>query len=76
MRNHYSIIGAILIALGTFLIIIGIIFLTKNDVVPQPWEISGKCETNGKYFVEVWHEVTPEEYIGLDIGDEYSLGDQ
>ena len=71
MRNYYSIISAILIILGAFAIITGIALLTKDSPAPEPWEINGKCEAGGKYYVEVWHEVTPEEYIGLDVGDEY-----
>ena len=71
MKNFYIIISALLIFLGTFAIITGIELLKKDATTPEPWEISGKYETNGKCFVEVWHEVTPEEYIGLDVGDEY-----
>ena len=71
MRTYYSIISALLIFLGAFAIITGIALLTKDATEPEPWEISGKYEVNGKCFVEVWHEVTPEEYIGLDVGDEY-----
>lgn len=42
---------------------------------PEPYEVVGKCEHDGKCYVETWIEVTPEEYIGLDIGDEFERRD-
>ena len=67
--NKDGIIAGLFIAMVSVLIVI---FLSAKDTTaPEPWEISGKCEANGKCYVEVWHEVTPEEYIGLDVGDEY-----
>ena len=68
-----AIIAGLFIALISICIVIFI--SDKNTTTPAPWEISGKCEVDGKCYVQVWHEVTPEEYIGLDIGDEYQLHD-
>ena len=68
-----AIIAGLFIALISICIVIFI--SDKNTTTPAPGEISGKCEVDGKCYVQVWHEVTPEEYIGLDIGDEYQLHD-
>ena len=68
-----AIIAGLFIALISICIVLFI--SEKNTATPSPWEISGKCEVDGKCYVQVWHEVTPEEYIGLDIGDEYQLHD-
>lgn len=40
---------------------------------PIPYYVTDKAEANGKCYVETWLEVTPEEYIGLDIGDEWEI---
>lgn len=40
---------------------------------PEPHQITNKCEVDGKCYVETWIEVTPEEYIGLDVGDEFEV---
>ena len=37
-------------------------------------EVLEKYEYGGKCYIETWIEVTPKEYIGLDIGDDYMLG--
>lgn len=34
-------------------------------------EVVNKVESNGRYYLEIGVEVTPEEYIGYDVGDEY-----
>lgn len=34
-------------------------------------EVWDKHEQDNRCYINVWIEVTPEEYIGLDIGDEY-----
>ena len=68
-----AIIAGLFIALISICIVLFI--FEKNTATPAPWEISDKCEVDGKCYVQVWHEVTPEEYIGLDIGDEYQLHD-
>lgn len=38
---------------------------------PNPLHVTGKSEVDGKCYVQTWVEVTPEEYIGLDVGDEF-----
>ena len=58
------------------LCLIGLGFCIYDLIVgsrPKAYEIWDKGEYNGKCFVAVWHEVSPEEYIGLDIGDEYII---
>lgn len=45
--------------------------LRYENPKPEPQHITDKCEVDGKCYVETWIEVTPEEYIGLDIGDPY-----
>lgn len=40
---------------------------------PEPSQVEAKYERDGRCFVEIWVEVTPEEYIGLDVGDEYEI---
>ena len=45
---------------------------------PEPQAIGSvvdKYEGEGKCFIEVQVEITPEEYIGYDIGDKYSQRD-
>ena len=37
---------------------------------PKPMQVTDKYEAKGKCYIQTWIEVTPEEYIGLDIGDE------
>lgn len=38
---------------------------------PKPMQVTDRYEAKGKCYIQTWIEVTPEEYIGLDIGDEY-----
>lgn len=38
---------------------------------PEVMQIVDKYEADGKYYIQTWIEITPEEYIGYDIGDEY-----
>lgn len=40
---------------------------------PTSYQVIGKNEYNGKYYVEVIVEVDSMDYIGLDIGDEYII---
>ena len=35
--------------------------------------IVNKYEADGKYFVEIQAKITADEYIGYDIGDNYSI---
>ena len=47
-------------------------FLGQPEESQMVGEIVNKYEENGKCFVEVQIEITPEEYIGYDIGDDYT----
>lgn len=38
---------------------------------PKAMQIVDKYEAEGKCYIQTWIEITPEEYIGYDIGDEY-----
>ena len=64
-----------LVAAICFVITALIIFATcaAEERVPIPSQVEDKFERDGRCFVEIWVEVTPEEYIGLDIGDEYEI---
>lgn len=49
-----------------------IVFTVGRDYfikTTDSYQIVNKTEQEGRYYVEVWLEVTPEEYIGLDVGD-------
>ena len=59
--------------LATWLYIFYIILELTMYSAPEPCEIVGKREANGKCYVEVLVEVDPYDYIGLDIGDEYQI---
>lgn len=39
---------------------------------PTAHEVVGKYEQDGKCYIAVEVEVSPEEYIGYDIGDKYN----
>lgn len=45
--------------------------LTNPGDFPQLLEVVNKTEQGGKYYIEVSMEVSPEEYIGLDVGDTF-----
>lgn len=40
---------------------------------PKAMQIVDKYEADGKCYIQTWIEITPEEYIGYDIGDEYEV---
>lgn len=44
--------------------------IIKPEVKTYP--IVDKYEHNGKHYIAIEREVTPEEYIGYDVGDEYA----
>ena len=58
-------------------IILGFLMYGAIDLVSDeaymPCEITDKYEHNGKQYIGIAVEITPEEYIGLDIGDEYRI---
>lgn len=47
-------------------------FLSQSEESQTVWRIVNKYEKDGKCFVEVQIEISPEEYIGYDIGDDYT----
>lgn len=51
--------------------IVCVLFEYNKTKEVTPLEVVDKCEVDGKCYVETWIEVTPEDYIGLDIGDEF-----
>lgn len=40
---------------------------------PHPYQVTDKDEFGGRCYVQTWIEVTPEEYIGLEVGDEFEV---
>ena len=64
-----------IVALVCFVLVAVIILATCKAAgpTPEPSQVEDKFERDGRCFVEIWVEVTPEEYIGLDIGDEYEI---
>lgn len=44
---------------------------TEKTEAPETRQIVDKYEADGKCYIQTWIEITPEEYIGYDIGDEY-----
>lgn len=53
----------------------GIVFgmVTSPEPIPVAGQVNDKCENGGRCYVQTWVEVTPEDYIGLDIGDEFEV---
>lgn len=50
-----------------------------NQPEPQPQAVGSivnKYEADGKYFVEVQTEITADQYIGYDIGDNYLIKEE
>lgn len=52
-------------------------FVFGMVTVPEPSPVEGqvndKYENDGRCYVQTWVEVTPEDYIGLDVGDEFEV---
>lgn len=53
----------------------GIVFgrVTATEPAPVVGQVNDKCEVDGRCYVQTWVEVTPEDYIGLDVGDEFEV---
>lgn len=62
-----------IVSLICFIIVALIVLVTCSaaESNPKPSQVEAKYERDGRCFVEIWVEVTPEEYIGLDVGDEF-----
>ena len=65
-----------LIALAIIGFITGglIAYMVAMIVKPEAktYPIVDKYEHNGKHYIAIEREVTPEEYIGYDVGDDYA----
>ena len=72
MRKDKANYAMTLICLIIFSVILFVTCATQGPA-PVPSQVEDKFEKDGKCYVAVWVEVTPEEYIGLDIGDEYEI---
>lgn len=63
-----------LIAIG---ILIGYLLFKAVSLIGQPkittYPIVDKYEHDGKCYLTIEQEITPEEYIGYDIEDEYEV---
>lgn len=68
----FLVVFCALIIIGSILIAF-IIMDTWRYANPHPeqHQITDKIEVKDKCYIQAWIEVTPEEYIGLDIGDPY-----
>ena len=66
--------SAIVSLVCLFLVVLIVLATCKAaEPTPEPSQVEAKYERDGRCFVEIWVEVTPEEYIGLDVGDEYEI---
>lgn len=53
-------------------VIIGsLVIFSKPD--PASYWITNKYEYNGHYYVDIQVEISADDYIGYDIGDEYIM---
>lgn len=46
---------------------------TVSEESPRPYQVTDKDEFGGRCYVQTWVEVTPEDYIGLEVGDEFEV---
>lgn len=46
---------------------------TVPEESPCPYQVTDKDEFGGRCYVQTWIEVTPEDYIGLEVGDEFEV---
>lgn len=47
-----------------------ILYAERNKHHPKPYYVTDKAEFENRCYIQTWIEVEPEEYIGLDVGDE------
>lgn len=60
-----------IIAIG---LILAVVMVSKTpQKTAKICPVLNKTEANGKYYLEVALEVSGEEYIGYDVGDDYAL---
>lgn len=73
MRNQRYDLWVMLICLFlTFAIVISVSVTHRAE---KTYQVIDKYESENKCYVIVPIEVTPEEYIGYDIGDEYEVSE-
>ena len=69
----------IIIALLGIIFVVNVVamglFITEaiHKSEPKQHYVTDKAEFNGRCYVQTWVEVTPEDYIGLDVGDEFEV---
>ena len=53
----------------------GIVFgrVTSTEPTPVEGQVNDKCEVDGRCYVQTWIEVSVEDYIGLEVGDEFEV---
>ena len=63
------------IAIGMILgfLLFSCISYIYNKTDPYTSIVNDKYENDGHHYISIEKEVTPEEYIGYDIGDDYIL---
>lgn len=71
--SRKAILALVLALISIALITVNIMRTVYENPKPESHQITDKCEVDGKCYIETWIEVTPEEYIGLDIGDPYPI---
>ena len=79
MKKDKTLITAMFMYFSFFLCALVICAVALTDVFlskPQQdlkYGITDKYELQGKLYINIQIEVSPEEYIGYDIGDEYEF---
>ena len=54
-------------------VVSGLMLVAQPKDEPKPYYVTDKAEVDGRCYVQTWVDVTPEEYIGLDVGDEFEV---
>ena len=72
MKQKHLAIITIILFVTTLALLIFILFFNNDQFNEYP--IVDKYEIDGKTYIDVQIEITPDEYIGLDIGDDYVIG--
>lgn len=77
MKWYDNLIVAILVTLLINIAAVGVARLYQKNTEPQPQKKAGqvvdKFMAGDKHFLQLTIAVSPEEYIGYDIGDEYEV---
>lgn len=71
--NKFIGIGLILVFLGGAVFGFGFRNSFVPETAPRPYQVTDKDEFGGRCYVQTWIEVTPEDYIGLEVGDEFEV---